>query len=106
VPGGRAEWEIDELIGSWTLIGADWQLVGNKTGATRLGFALILKFYEIEGRFPACPEEVPQRPQFDLRTVLTCVPVPLQVHPGGGDVLIALNSGCSNRPPVGGPSCS
>ena len=27
---------------------------------TRLGFALLLKFYEIEGRFPAYPEEVPK----------------------------------------------
>ena len=26
---------------------------------TRLGFAVMLKFYEIEGRFPAYPQEVP-----------------------------------------------
>jgi hypothetical protein len=44
---------------SWTLLEADWRLTGNKTGATRLGFALLLKFYEIGGRFPACSEEVP-----------------------------------------------
>jgi hypothetical protein len=30
----------------------DWRLVGNKTGSTRLGFALLLKFFEIEARFP------------------------------------------------------
>nr|WP_236667565.1 DUF4158 domain-containing protein [Nonomuraea sp. K271] len=35
-------------------------MIKNKSGATRLGFALMLKFYEIEGRFPAYPEEVPQ----------------------------------------------
>ncbi|MEV4186877.1 Tn3 family transposase [Streptosporangium canum] len=56
----RAEWEPDELIGSWTLVECDWKLIKNKSGATRLGFALMLKFYEIEGRFPAYPEEVPQ----------------------------------------------
>ncbi|MGH3825431.1 MAG: DUF4158 domain-containing protein [Pseudonocardiaceae bacterium] len=33
-------------------------LVGNKTGATRLGFSLLLKFYEIEGCFPSYAEEV------------------------------------------------
>ena len=55
----KQEWEPDELIESWTLVEADWPLVGNKTGATRLGFAALLKFYEIEGRFPAYPEEVP-----------------------------------------------
>jgi hypothetical protein len=56
----RGEWEPDELIGSWTLVEGDWKLIKNKSGATRLGFALMLKFYEIEGRFPAYPEEVPQ----------------------------------------------
>jgi len=55
----RREWSPDELVESWTLIGEDWQLVGNKTGATRLGFAVLLKFFEVEARFPRSPEEVP-----------------------------------------------
>lgn len=46
-------------MASWTLIGEDWQLVGNKTAATRLGFALILKFFEIEARFPRVVDEFP-----------------------------------------------
>lgn len=33
--------------------------MGNKAGPTRLGFALMLKFYGTEGRFPAYTEEVP-----------------------------------------------
>jgi len=56
----RAEWEPDELIDAWTLTGSDWDLIANKTGVTRLGFTVMLKFYEIEGRFPAYREEVPQ----------------------------------------------
>jgi hypothetical protein len=55
----QAEWEPDELIDAWTLTGGDWDLIANKAGVTRLGFAVMLKFYEIEGRFPAYPEEVP-----------------------------------------------
>ncbi len=55
----RAEREPDELIDAWTLVEGDWKLVGAKTGAARLGFSVILKFYEIEGRFPAYPEEIP-----------------------------------------------
>jgi Domain of unknown function (DUF4158) len=55
----QAEWEPDELIDGWTLTGGDWDLIANKAGVTRLGFAVMLKFYEIEGRFPAYPEEVP-----------------------------------------------
>jgi hypothetical protein len=56
----RAEWQPDELIDAWTLAGGDWDLIGNKAGVTRLGFAVMLKFYEIDGRFPAYREEVPQ----------------------------------------------
>jgi hypothetical protein len=33
--------------------------VGNKSGATRLGFALLLKFFEIEARFPRGADELP-----------------------------------------------
>ena len=36
----RAEWEPDELIGAWTLIEGDWELIANKAGVTRLGFAV------------------------------------------------------------------
>ncbi|WP_433207959.1 hypothetical protein ACQP1G_22965 [Nocardia sp. CA-107356] len=37
----RQEWSTENLIGSWTLVGEDWRLVGNKSGATRLGFSLL-----------------------------------------------------------------
>ncbi|CAL9347212.1 Tn3 family transposase ISNpu13 [Streptomyces sp. enrichment culture] len=33
--------------------------VRNKSGATRLGFALLLKFFEVEARFPESAQEVP-----------------------------------------------
>jgi hypothetical protein len=59
-PQVRAEWEPDELIDVWTLVKSDWDLIANKAGVTRLGFAVMLKFYEIEGRFPAYREEVPR----------------------------------------------
>ena len=44
-------------MAGWTLVTADWELIGNKTGATRLGFALVLKFFEHEARFPSGPSE-------------------------------------------------
>ncbi|MCW4354112.1 DUF4158 domain-containing protein [Hoyosella sp. YIM 151337] len=53
------EWSTEDLIASWTLVGEDWELVGNKAGLTRLGFALLLKFFEIESRFPQVKNEVP-----------------------------------------------
>jgi Domain of unknown function (DUF4158) len=38
----RREWEPEDLIACWTLVDADWKLVANKRGATRLDFALLL----------------------------------------------------------------
>lgn len=55
----RQEWSIDELVSVWTLVEADWTLVANKTGATRLGFAVLLKFFGIDARFPQHAGEVP-----------------------------------------------
>lgn len=55
----RREWDPEDLISCWTLIDADWKLIGNKTGSTRLGFALSLKFFELEARFPRHIGEIP-----------------------------------------------
>ncbi|HEY5356903.1 MAG TPA: Tn3 family transposase [Streptosporangiaceae bacterium] len=102
MPGVRAEWEIDELIGSWTLIGADWQLVGNKTGATRLGFALMLKFYEIEGRFPACPEEVPRAAVEYVASLVKVTPALLERYSWRGRTIeyhrAQIRKACGTRP--------
>jgi hypothetical protein len=45
--------------GRWVLHAADRALIGNKAGATRLGFAVLLKLFAAEGRFPRCAEDVP-----------------------------------------------
>ena len=57
----RQDWEPEDLVAAWTLLEDDRRLIANKTGATRLGFALLLKFFEQEGRFPSSPDEVPRR---------------------------------------------
>jgi hypothetical protein len=44
--------ELDELVESWTLLDDEHVLVAGKRGATRLAFALLLKFYIGHGRFP------------------------------------------------------
>jgi len=55
----RREWELDDLIASWTLVDADQELLVRLHSGSRLSFALMLKFFEIEGRFPRHPGEVP-----------------------------------------------
>jgi len=56
----RTSWSPEELIDCWTLVEDNWRLVGNKTGATRLGFSVMLKHFELEGRFPEQAAEIPQ----------------------------------------------
>ena len=55
----RREWEPEDLLACWTLMDPDRQLLANKAGATRLGFAVLLKFFELEARFPRHGGEVP-----------------------------------------------
>jgi hypothetical protein len=57
----RRDRDPEDLIAYWTLLDSDWQLVANKGGATRLGFVALLKFFEIEGRFPQYVAEVPEQ---------------------------------------------
>lgn len=56
----KREWEVDELIESWTLLPDEMALLGNKTGGNRIGFALLLKFFQLETRFPDHQQEVPE----------------------------------------------
>ncbi|WP_344591225.1 DUF4158 domain-containing protein [Actinomadura vinacea] len=43
---------IDELVEHWTVLDEERALIAGKRGATRLGFAILLKFYTRHGRFP------------------------------------------------------
>jgi hypothetical protein len=55
----KCDWTVDELATQWTLLSADLALLVNKSGPTRLGFAVLLKFFENEARFPHYRDEVP-----------------------------------------------
>ncbi|CAM5539461.1 Tn3 family transposase (plasmid) [Streptomyces viridifaciens] len=49
---GRQPVGMDELVEHWTVLDDELELVAGKRGGTRLGFALLLKFYTRHGRFP------------------------------------------------------
>ena len=55
----KRQWETEELVEHWTLHTGDLALLSKKTGATRLGFAVLLKFFQREGRFPSSKTEIP-----------------------------------------------
>lgn len=52
-------WEFVELVEHFTVQLADWELIANKTEATRLGFAILLKYFQYEGAFPKQATDVP-----------------------------------------------
>ena len=51
----------DELIGNWALVGGELDLLSGRRGATKLGFAMLLRFYAVRGRFPAGRSEIPDQ---------------------------------------------
>ena len=56
----KRQWDIEELIEHFTLIKEDEDFLANKVGATRLGCALLLKYFQYEGRFPNAKYEIPK----------------------------------------------
>jgi hypothetical protein len=50
---------LDDVVDHFTLIGDELDQLRNKSGATRLGFAVLLKFLLWRGRFPRGLHEVP-----------------------------------------------
>ena len=49
----------DELIEHWTLAGDELDLLTGRTGPSKLGLALWLKFYIAEGQLPLGRSELP-----------------------------------------------
>lgn len=55
----KQHWSEQELIEFWTLADAERQLLGQRTPRGRFGLAILLKFFQLEGRFPYYHKEVP-----------------------------------------------
>lgn len=55
----KRQWEQEELFEQWTINGWELAQLGNKSGATRLGFVLLLKYFQQEWRFPAMKNDIP-----------------------------------------------
>src|SRR5436309_7626931 len=54
----KRAWTSEELLEHFTLLPGELTAVGNKSGPTRLGFAVLLKCLQYEGRFPRSRQEV------------------------------------------------
>ncbi|EDX83090.1 hypothetical protein S7335_268 [Synechococcus sp. PCC 7335] len=60
----KRQWEPEELIEQFTLMPSELALlpdeITNAAAQNRLGFAILLKFFQVEGRFPQHAGEVPK----------------------------------------------
>jgi hypothetical protein len=56
----KSDWLPDELVQSFTLSNQELSLLGNKAGATRLSFAVLLKTFQMKGYFVDSGNDLPR----------------------------------------------
>ncbi|PHJ67303.1 transposase [Nostoc linckia z18] len=64
----------EELVENWTLVPQELELVKKKVGAGQIGFAILLKYFQIMARFPDSSAEIPE-------TVITYIASQLKSDP-------------------------
>lgn len=55
----KRNWTSDELLEHFTILEKEFELVSGFTAQGRLGFLILLKFFQIEARFPLKKQEIP-----------------------------------------------
>ncbi|MCZ0845737.1 DUF4158 domain-containing protein, partial [Brevibacillus laterosporus] len=56
----KRNWNEDELLEHFGIVPIERKLIGNKTGPSRLGFAVLLKYFQQEARFPTKKQDIPK----------------------------------------------
>jgi hypothetical protein len=56
----KRQWDATELVEHFTLMPEEMALLESKSEENRLGFAVLLKFFQMEARFPRAKHEVPK----------------------------------------------
>ena len=56
----KRQWQIDELEAKFTLFPPELRLLGSDAPHNQLGKAVLLKFFQHEGRFPESARDVPE----------------------------------------------
>jgi Domain of unknown function (DUF4158) len=57
----KANWDTEELIENWTLLPQELELVRNKVGGNQIGFALLLKHFQLFACFPEDKSSIPSQ---------------------------------------------
>ena len=56
----KRDWHPEELLQHWSVLPDERPLLDHKPGATKLSFAVLLKYFQHEGYFPRQGENVPR----------------------------------------------
>jgi hypothetical protein len=56
----KQHWQQHELIEQFTLLAKETKLVQSKPHQTRLGFAILLKYFQYHHQFPKGAEDIPK----------------------------------------------
>ncbi|WP_010476441.1 DUF4158 domain-containing protein [Acaryochloris sp. CCMEE 5410] len=56
----KRKWHPEELLEHWSIQPDEEHLLARRQGANLLGFVLLLKFFQYEGRFPEQKYEIPR----------------------------------------------
>src|SRR3989440_8419924 len=71
----KRQWTTEELETNFTLLPRELDLIGDsKTDHNLLGFAVLLKYFQYEGRFPSQKQDVPSMVIVHLAQQLGVVP--------------------------------
>jgi len=109
----KRQWTAEELAEHWTLHPDDLTLLTNKAAATRLGSALLLKYFQYEGRFPQHRGDIPPAAIVHVAQQLGIPPELLIQYDWNGrtiefhraQIRQALGFSRVNRPGYRGPDC-
>jgi len=71
----KRQWTNEELLEHWMLTPKELDLIGDsKTDHNLLGFAVLLKYFQYEGRFPSQTQDVPPTVIVHLAQQLGMIP--------------------------------
>jgi DNA-binding cell septation regulator SpoVG len=70
----KRNWELDELIENFILMPDEQELIQLKRGNSKLGFAVMFKYFQYEAKFPHTKSEIP-------KTVVDYIAKQLDVNP-------------------------
>ena len=83
----KRNWMETEMAKCWELSDDELTIVKNKRGVTRLGFSILLKFFQIEGRFPSGASEIPLSVVRFVSRQLEVDPMDWSTYPWEGRIL-------------------